>query len=202
MLIRAVTAVTLAFLLLASSAVPAQTSSATPEDLARAKAEIEQRKQDILLQEAELRVMELQMARQAATQKPAAKPVVTAKVSPPMPIAALIPPAPTPRRSNVDPAPYEASFVGRVSVFRVSQSSKWLVLDEKRVVYWVVNDEAYLLNLAQTCPGLLTAEKLKLENFSTKVRAGKDSVVVSGQRCLIESIIMLGGRKLPKPPKK
>ena len=199
MIIRAVTAVTLALLLLASSSVPAQISSATPEGLARAKAEIEQRKQDILLQEAELRVMELQMARQAATQKPAAKPVVVAKVSSP---AVPIPPAPTPQRSSVDPAPYEASFVSRVSVFRVNQSSKWLVLDEKRVVYWVLDDEAYLLNLEQACPGLLTAQKLKLENFSTKVRAGKDSVVVSGQRCLIESIIMLGGRKLPKPPKK
>lgn len=80
--------------------------------------------------------------------------------------------------------------------------SKWLALDEKRLVYWVLDDEAYLLNLSHTCAGLLDTERLKLQSFSNKVRAGHDGVIFGDQLCLIESIGKLGGKSLPKPPRK
>lgn len=207
MLSRTLVAITLALTLFSSADVSAQTP-VSQADINRAKAEIELLKQDIEIRQAELRLMELQLARQSASPapKPASKPAAMATtpvpaVAPSPAFAATAPTLP-PKRADVDPAPYEKSSVGRVPQFRTTQSSKWLVLDEKRVVFWVLNEEAYLLNLAQTCPGLLDAEKIKLESFSTKVRAGHDGIVFSGQRCLIESITKLGGKNLPKPPKK
>lgn len=204
MLIRTATALMLALLLLASPLALGQ-SSVTPEDLAAAKAEIERLKQDLLLKEAQLRVMELQAAQQKSTPipKPAAKPMPQAK-SVEMAKTGSPPPmiAPAARKAMINAAPYEASIQGRVQMFRTDQSAKWLTLDEKRLVYWVLDDEAYLLNLTDICPGLLTANKLKLENFSTKVRAGHDHVVVDNQRCLIGFIEKLGGRSLPKPPRR
>ncbi|MEO8000311.1 MAG: DUF6491 family protein, partial [Arenimonas sp.] len=183
----------------------------TQADINRARSEIERLKQDIQLKEAELRVLELQMARQAALPAPVAKPksktAAEPKTSPSMPMAAALPaptpnPAPALKRANVDPTPYEASIIGRIQAFRTTTTSKWLVLDEQRLIYWVLDDEAYLLNLTENCPGLLTAERMKLESFSNKVRAGEDGVVFANQRCLIQSIEKLGGHKLPKPPRK
>jgi|GEM_PF-1705386 len=211
MLVRTSVAVTLAFFLLSSSGAFAQTE-VTQADINRAKAEIELLKQDIEIKQAELRLMELQLTRQSATpvSKPASKPVSPAMAPNPRSAAPLPPtvvstptPVALPRQADVDPTPYETSVLGLIPQFRANQSSKWLVLDEKRVVFWVLSDEAYLLNLEQTCPGLLTAERLKLENFSMKVRAGHDGIVVdNNQRCVIESIAKLGGKSLPKPPKK
>jgi len=104
--------------------------------------------------------------------------------------------------ANIVPTPYEAPITGRTSVFRTTSSAKWLVLDEQRVVYWAMDDEVYILNLAQTCPGLLGASKIKLENFSTKVRAGTDNLIFDDQSCLIDSISVLGGNAVPKPPRR
>lgn len=209
MLSRTLVAITLALTLFSSASVSAQ-APVTQADINRAKAEIELLKQDIEIRQAELRVMELQLARQSASPapKPAARPATAMAPAPqvsPSP-ASTASPGPSPtlplNRADVDPTPYEKSSLGRVPQFRTTQSSKWLVLDEKRVVFWVLNEEAYMLNLMQTCPGLLNAEKIKLESFSTKVRAGHDGIVFGGQRCLIESITKLGGKNLPKPPKK
>ena len=208
MLIRAVIAVSLSLMIFTGASAPAQ-SSVTPADVNRAKAEIELLKHDIQIKEAELRVLELQIARQAATSGPVIKPSMKPVRAEKAPIETTTPPLPTSKlpthlvqRANIDPLPYEASITARVLMFRMTPSSMWRVLDEKRLVYWVVDDEAYLLNLEQICPGLLSAEKLKLENFSTKVRAGRDHVIFGDQRCLIESIAQLGGRSLPKPPKR
>ncbi len=207
MLLRTVAAVISLFLFLICPVSLAQ-SSATQADLNRVRAEIASLKRNIEIKEAELRVLESQMARQSANPASAPKPApspakapesTTVTVSAPVPAAI---PASARRRSNVDPAPYEAAITSRVSQFRTNQSSEWLILDEKRIVFWVLDDEAYLLNLTQYCEGLLSAKNLSLENFSTRVRAGKDGVVFDNQRCLIESIAKLGGRSLPKPPKK
>jgi len=207
MLIRAVIAVSLSLMMFTGPSALAQTSI-TAVDVNRAKAEIELLKQDIQIKEAELQVLELQLARQAATPAPPAKTIMRPVAAANAPVTSTIQalpttqaPVPIVQRANIDPAPYEASITGRVSMFRMTPSSMWRVLDEKRLVYWVVSNEAYLLNLAQICPGLLDTEKLKLENFSTKVLAGRDHVIFGDQRCLIASIAQLGGRSLPKPPK-
>ena len=207
MLIRAVTAVSLSLMMFTGAGALAK-SSVTPADVNRAKAEIELLKQDIQIKQAELQVLELQMARQAATPAPAAKPVIRPSAAAKAPVTTTFQalpttqaPTPIAQRANIDPTPYEASIRGYVSMFRMTPSSMWRVLDEKRLVYWVIKDEAYLLNLAQICPGLLSTKKLEIQNFSTKVRAGKDHVIFGDQQCLIESIAQLGGRSLPKPPK-
>ncbi|MGH8107269.1 MAG: DUF6491 family protein [Arenimonas sp.] len=208
MLVRALTAVTLALSLLVGPNAWAQ-EPVTQADLNRLRSEIELLKQDIEIKEAELRVMELQLARQSGTPtpipapKPAAKPVKTVA---PKPAEVAMPAAPVAaaplKRANVDPRPYEAAATGRLNFFRTTQSSNWLVLDEKRLVFWVLDDEAYLLTLSHPCAGLLDAERIKLENFSNKVRAGQDGVVFNDQMCLIETITKLSGRTLPKPPRK
>lgn len=206
MLVRTMVAVTILFSLLTSEGLKAQ-NTVTQADLNRVRSEIELLKQDIDIKQAELRMLELQMARQSnmPSPKPEVKPATPEKPVAPAPVSA--PPAqakamPAPRRSDIDPAPYEAAITQRVAMFRTNDASKWLVLDEKRLVYWVLDDEAYLLHLAQTCSGLLTSTRLKVENFSTRVKAGHDSVIFDDQRCLIESISKLGGRSLPKPPRK
>jgi hypothetical protein len=214
MLIRTLVAVILVFSLIPGSDAFGQ-SPITQADIARAKAAIEMLKQDIEIKEAELRVMELQLARQSTgspTSRPAPRP---AQASTAKPVASNSPMAPqtsgvevenvvekAPKRSNIDPRPYEEAIQGRLNFFRISQGSKWLALDEKRLVYWVLDDEAYLLNLSHTCAGLLDTERLRLQSFSNKVRAGHDGVIFGDQLCLIESISKLGGRSLPKPPRK
>lgn len=204
MLVRQLVAITLVFSFVASTVVSAQ-ATITQADINRKKAEVELLKQDIEIKQAEIRVMELQLSRQSST---AAKPAMPTKTPEPTQVAASPPITPMrplittpPKKANVDPMPYEDSILGKVSQFRTSQSLKWRVLDEKRVVFWVLNDEAYLLNLTQTCPGLLDATKLSLEKFASKVRAGYDGVIFDDQRCLIESINLLGGRSLPRPPR-
>lgn len=208
MLIRTVIAAGLSLMMFTGTAALAQ-SAVTQADVSRTKAEIEILKQDLQIKEAELGLLELQMARQAlATPAPAAKAINRPMAAVKAPVVATIPTLPTTeniapiaQHATINPSPYEASVTGRVSMFRITFSSMWRVLDEKRLVYWVVDDEAYLLNLAQICPGLLSTQKLKLENFSTKVLAGRDHVVFGDKRCLIESIDRLGGPSLPKPPK-
>lgn len=203
MLVRAIAAASVSFALFLSSASLAQ-SSVSQADINQAKAEIEQLKQDLQLKEAQLRVLELQMARKASAPTPVPAPTKAVAVSPAAKApAAIAPQAPhTLLRSSVDSSPYEASVVGRVPAFRMTPSDNWVVLDEKRMVYWVLDDEAYLLNLSDNCPELLNAARLRLENFSTKVRAGQDGVLVGNQRCLIASIEKLGGHRLPKPPRR
>lgn len=215
MLIRTLVAVILVFSLIPCSDAFGQTPI-TQADINRAKAAIEMLKQDIEIKEAELRVMELQLARQSTTGSPAPKPATRAtQVAAPKLVASSISMAPqtsgvevenaiekAPKRSNIDPRPYEDAIQGRLNFFRTSQGSKWLALDEKRLVYWVLDDEAYILNLSHTCTGLLDTDRLKLQSFSNKVRAGHDGVVFGDQLCLIESISKLGGRSLPKPPRK
>ena len=208
MLIRTLVAATLALFLIASPCLSGQ-APVTQADIDRVKAEIERLQQDFAKKQSELRSMELQLSRQSTTPGPrtAVKPAISTKtpepVQGPAPMMTSEPsPAAMPQRSNVDPTPYEASVIGRVPQFRSNPSSKWLVLDEKRVVFWVVNDEAYMLNLQETCPGMMSAEKLKLESFASKVRSGHDGVIFNDQRCLIGSIVKLGGKSLPRPPRK
>lgn len=204
MFVRNLAAFVLLFLVSVSTSLQAQTP-VTQADIQRVKSEILLLKQDIEIKEAELRMLELQMTRQTTAAQAKTKPVAASKPT----VSEMVTSSPlttttvqAPRRANVDPTPYEQSITGYVPVFRPNQSTKWLVLDEKRVVYWVLDDEAYLLTLALACEGLLGADKLKLERFSTKVRAGSDGVIVDDRRCLIESIAKLGGRKLPKAPRK
>lgn len=205
MLVRIISVVALLFSILSSSGLLAQVA-VTQADVSRVKSEIERLKQNISIKEAELRKMELQIMRQASGTKSPGSGNKTSATKPVTPISSDLSeqesPNPVPKRSNIDPSPYEAAITGRISSFRMSQSAKWLVLDEKRIVYWILDDEAYILNLTLACPGLLDATKLKIENFSTRVRAGHDHVFFDNQSCLIDSISILGGRSLPKPPKK
>jgi len=208
MLVRAVVVAMLLFSVISSPDSRAQ-STVTKADVSRARSEIELLKQNIQIKEAELRLMEQQLARQSTVSptKTTSKPVTSANAAQAKPVSQPVPApltpesTPAPKRANVDPKPYEASVVQRIAMFRTDGSAKWLVLDEERVVFWVLDDEAYLVNLAVTCSGLLDAKSLKLENFSSKVRAGHDGVLFDDQRCQIQSIQKLGGRALPKPPR-
>lgn len=187
-------------------------------DVAGAEAlrrEIEAGKQVLLPKYVEL--AELERAQSATPAAPMVAPVVAPAPAPaPAPAAA---PAPRPEAApaasisaaaatsamaapRVDPAPYLAAAVGRLSAIRVSVPPQWLVIDEARVVIWTTSDEAYLLGVQTPCPILLSGAKLKLEDFSTRVRVGEEAVKVGTQRCLIESITRLGGRGLPKPPRR
>ena len=205
--VRTVFTSSLLFLFLLSTSVSSR-ENITKADIDQAKSEIGLLKQDIQIKEAELRLMELQLARQSVMPIMTAKPIgVSATTPQPKPVTQTIQLplnselAQAPKRTNVDPKPYEASVIQPVALFRTDGSAKWLVLDEERVVFWVVDDEAYLVNLAVTCAGLLDAKKLRLENFSSRVRAGHDGVLFNDQRCQIKSIEKLGGRSLPKPPR-
>jgi len=139
----------------------------------------------------------------------AAEPMRSAPESPPPPMIqphAPPPPAPPPPpqqlgpmlRQAADPAPYEKAIISRVSMFHYN-SYRWVPVGTRQLVVYNTWDDAYLLDFAADCPGLLTAERIKVENFSTKVVAGRDGVIADGQRCAIVGISELNAKRLPSP---
>ncbi len=116
----------------------------------------------------------------------------------PAPPSAPPPPPPGPTlRQAADPAPYEKAAGSRVSMFRYN-SYRWVPVGTRQLVVYNTYDDAYLLEFASDCPGLLSAERIKVENFSTKVVVGRDGVLANGQRCAIADIRELNVGKLPR----
>lgn len=65
---------------------------------------------------------------------------------------------------------------------------RWIPVGTRQLAVYNTYDEAYLLDFASDCPGLLSTDRIKIENFSTKVVMGRDAVIADGQRCLITGI--------------
>jgi len=120
---------------------------------------------------------------------------------PPPPPQAVPPPAPSPPpgpalRKAEDPAPYEKAAISRVSMFRYNPY-RWVPVGTHQLAVYNTYDEAYLLDLERDCPRLLTTERIKIENFSTKVVIGRDGVIADGERCAITGIRELSVSRLP-----
>jgi len=123
------------------------------------------------------------------------------EILPPPPQAAPSP-APSPPsgpalRKAEDPAPYEKAAISRVSMFRYNPY-RWVPVGTHQLAVYNNYDEAYLLDLGGDCPRLLTAERIQVENFSTRVVAGRDGVIADGQRCAITGIRELNVNRLPR----
>jgi hypothetical protein len=130
-----------------------------------------------------------------ATPPPAPAPIQMAPPPPPPPPA---PPVLGPTlRQAADPAPYEKAAGGYVGAFRYN-SYRWVPVGTRQLAVYNTYDEAYLLDFANDCPGLLTADHIKVENFSTKVVMGRDAIIADGQRCPITGIRELNTSRLPR----
>ncbi len=120
--------------------------------------------------------------------------------APPLPAtpSAPAPPPPLgpPLRQAADPAPYEKVAGAWVGMFRYNPY-RWVPVGTHQLVVYNTYDEAYLLDFASDCPGLLSAKRIQVENFSTKVVMGRDAVVADGQRCPITGIRQLMVNRLP-----
>jgi hypothetical protein len=145
----------------------------------------------------------MQEARRQA--KPAAQ-AGEETASPPAPapvqMAAPAPPPPPPQlgptlRQAADPAPYEKAAGNRVGMFRYNPY-RWVPVGTRQLAVYNTYDEAYLLDFANDCPSLLSADRIKIENFSTKVVVNRDAVIADGQRCLITGIRELNVSRLPR----
>lgn len=130
-------------------------------------------------------------------------PAPVAAPPPPM-LSAAPPPPPSPAppafgptlRQAADPAPYEKAVIGYVSMFHYNPY-KWIPVGTHQVVIYNTYDEAYLLDLANDCPGLLSTDHIQVENFSTKVVVNRDAVIADHQRCPITGIRELNTNHLP-----
>jgi hypothetical protein len=164
------------------------------------RAQLQQMKSDTLALDARLR--ELEAGRDAGSRPSATReavPPMQAERAPmPPQVPMYAPRGPTLRQAG-DPAPYEAAVDTRLGMFRVAFSPyRWIPVGSRQLVLFNTYDEAYLLDFARECPGLLTAPRIRVENFSTRVKAGEHAVVADGQRCVITTIRGLRISKLPK----
>ena len=170
------------------------------------RAQLEQMKGDTQALQARLRELD-------ASSDPAPQSSGSSATSPQMqaapapvthaPTAAVPAPAYTPQqptlRQAADPAPYEAATDTRIAMFRLAFSLyRWIPVGSSQLVVFNTYDQAYLLDFANACPGLLSASRIRIENFSTHVKVGEHAVIADGQRCLITVIRELRISKLPK----
>lgn len=199
----------LAVLMLATAPFGPAAAQDTDAEKRALRAQLERMKTDTQALDARLRELE------ARGDTPAAPPVSTAATQAPQAPQATAQPAtaasPTPApastytpsgpalRQAADPAPYEAAVDTRIAMFRLAFSLyRWIPVGSRQLVVFNTYDQAYLLDFASDCPGLLSASRIRIENFSTHVKAGEHAVVADGQRCLISYIFELRISKLPK----
>jgi hypothetical protein len=142
------------------------------------------------------------MAAAPASTPPPAAPMRTAAAPPspaPPPAPAQAPPPPTfgpSLRQAADPAPYEKAAGNYLGMFHYSPG-KWVPVGTRQLAVFNAWDDAFLLDLGNDCPGLLSADRIRIENFSTKVVANRDAVIADGQRCPITGIRQLNTARLP-----
>ncbi|MBS0456425.1 MAG: hypothetical protein JSS44_03685 [Proteobacteria bacterium] len=122
---------------------------------------------------------------------PAPPPAPLAPLATPM---ALPPPPPPPPvaqgpklREAADPAPYLKAAGDAVGMFFYNPY-KLIPVGTHQLAIYTNFDEAYLLDLDGDCPALLTARKITIENFSTRVIAGRHAVLADDVRCPISGI--------------
>lgn len=100
-------------------------------------------------------------------------------------------------RQAANPAPYLKAAGDAVSMFWYNPY-RWIPIgDTSQLVVYNSYDDAYLLSFSSPCPALLTASKIGIENFSTRVYAGRSSVEAGGAKCLIVGIRQLHANRLP-----
>ena len=184
-------AIPFALLALFAFAAPAFPASHNNDAEKRAlRAQLEQMRSDSQALEARLR--ELDAGSDAGPPSPSAPrqtaPPIQAAPAPTMhaPMPAAPTPAYTPHgpvlRQAADPAPYEAAVDSRLAMFRVAFSPyRWIPVGSSQLVVFNTYDQAYLLDFAGACPGLLSADRIRIENFSTRVRAGEHGVIAKFQ---------------------
>jgi hypothetical protein len=185
-------------------------SAASPENEAEIRAlraQLAQMKGDTKALQARLR--ELEVGSDTGSPSSAARDETTAhmQVSPQPTMHAAMTATSTPTytptgpalRQTADPAPYEAAVDTRIAMFRVAFSLyRWVPVGSRQLVVFNTYDQAYLLDFANDCPGLLYAKRIEIQNFSTRVRIGEHAVIADGQHCLITNISELRISKLPK----
>ncbi|MBS0193264.1 MAG: hypothetical protein JSR34_03395 [Proteobacteria bacterium] len=131
---------------------------------------------------------------QASAPPPPAPPSMREAAPPPAPPPPL--PGPTLRQA-ANPAPYLKAAGDAVSMFWYNPN-RWIPIgDTSQLVVYNSYDDAYLLRFSQPCPALLTASKISIENFSTRVYAGRSSVEAGDAKCLIVGIHQLYANRLP-----
>lgn len=133
----------------------------------------------------------------------AASATADAPPPPPPPVAQTppLPPPPAPTgpklREAADPAPYLKAAGDAVGMFFYNPY-KLIPVGTRQLVIYTNFDEAYLLDLDGDCPALLTARKITMENFSTRVIAGRHAVLADDVRCPITGIRKLHVNRLPR----
>lgn len=159
------------------------------------RAQIRQIGNDQDLLEQRLRELQRENSGAAAAAPPAPAPLATPMAPPPPPAPTVAPPPPPPPavaqgpklREAADPAPYLKAAGDAVGMFFYNPY-KLIPVGTHQLVVYTNFDEAYLLDLDGDCPGLLTARKITIENFSARVIAGRHAVLADGERCPIADI--------------
>ena len=103
--------------------------------------------------------------------------------------------ASTAARSEAPAINYQDYVIGSAPWFDFQRLSDWSSPDPTHVVVWTTPSRAYLLSLYGACFNLADAVTIVL-NTSGMVTAGKDAVIVQGERCAIQRIDQLDGRRL------
>lgn len=94
--------------------------------------------------------------------------------------------------SKVD---YQRFVQGSATWFDFRHLSDWDSPDPSHVVVWTTPNQAYLLTLFGACFSLADAPTIMLSTRGM-VTAGNDAVIVQGERCPIQRIDRLDGRRL------
>jgi len=186
-------------LLLAFVATASMASPENDAEIRALRAQLAQMKSDT--QALEARLHELEAANNAGPRSSASREATAQMQAAPMPRASISTYSPTgpALRQPADPAPYEAASDARIAMFRVAFSIyRWVPVGSRQLAVFNTYDQAYLLDFADDCPGLLHASRIEIQNFSTRVRVGEHSVIADGQHCLIANIRELRIPRLPK----
>lgn len=101
-----------------------------------------------------------------------------------------------PLRKAADPAIYLKAAGDRRSMFNYNPY-RWIPVGTRQLAVYNDYNDAVLLDLENDCPTLLTARKIDIENFSTRVYVNKSAVVADGVRCVIVGIRELYTNRLP-----
>ena len=90
---------------------------------------------------------------------------------------------------------YRDYVQGTATWFDFQNLSDWDSPDATHVVVWSTPTRAWLLTLFGVCSNLAGAPTIALSTHGM-VRAGNDAVMVQGERCPIQRIERLDGRRL------
>lgn len=94
--------------------------------------------------------------------------------------------------ASAGPRPDYAAHAGApVPSFRYVEIYSWQRLDNHQVVVWTRPNVAFLLQLRESCSGLIGTQAIALGDIAgldREIRAGNDYVLTRDMRCLIAEI--------------